>query len=367
MEPLKNVYNRTYIQKLALGLKKSEPKFDAVAFEKAVFAGDWKDLELKGRMRRISITIGKFLPKYPRALSVLLDVAPFFRDYHGMFIPDFVEVYGMLSNHRRKYWDVSIEMLGEYTKYSSSEFAIRAFLLEDLNGVMKQMKLWSKSENEHQRRLSSEGCRPRLPWAAQLPELRKNPKLILPILENLKTDPSIYVRKSVANNLNDISKDHPQWVLDVAHRWYGENLETDKIVKHGLRTLLKQGNQKAIGLLGYQNAKDIKVKDFVLRTPVVTLGQALDFSFSFEMQKKGKVRLEYGIYYLRKNGQHNKKVFKISEGDFDTGVYQYDRKQAFRKISTRRHYAGSHKVSLILNGEEKWLHEFDVQPPSPNS
>src|SRR5690606_16915988 len=119
----------------------------------------------------------------------------------------------------------------------SSEFAIRRFIVQDGSNVMKLMKEWSFDDNEHVRRLSSEGCRPRLPWSINLPEFIKNPDPIFDILENLKMDNSKYVQKSVANNLNDISKDHPNKIVSLAKAWQGIHNNTDWILKHACRTL----------------------------------------------------------------------------------------------------------------------------------
>jgi 3-methyladenine DNA glycosylase AlkC len=97
---------------------------------------------------------------------------------------------------------------------------------------MRYLYTRAEVQNHDVRRLASEGCRPRLPWAMALPQFRKDPSPALPILEKLKNDESDYVRKSVANNLNEISKDHPQLVLDICERWYGQTANTDWLVKH---------------------------------------------------------------------------------------------------------------------------------------
>ena len=144
---------------------------------------------------------------------------------------------------------------------------------------MEQMYLWSRHENEHVRRLASEGCRPSLPWGQALVRFKKDPAPILPILQQLKADPSPYVRKSVANNLNDISKTHPDLVVKMAKEWYGENEFTDWIVKHGCRTLLKNGNCEVLAIFGYHNADCIHVSSFQLGKTSISLGEDLTFSF----------------------------------------------------------------------------------------
>ena len=121
-----------------------------------------------------------------------------------------IEVYGL------GYPEESLHALEQITRLVSAEFAVRPFILRDPDRTMEYFRRWSLDENATVRRLASEGCRPRLPWAVALPMFKKDPSPLLPILENLKDDASLYVRKSVANNLNDISKDHPDLVLELA-------------------------------------------------------------------------------------------------------------------------------------------------------
>jgi 3-methyladenine DNA glycosylase AlkC len=217
-EPLKNIFfTETTINKFADEIRKVYSKFDKKQFIKKVYVEEWKDKELKARMQHITVCMHETLPKdYLEALSILLKIADKITGIEGMCLPDFVENYGLAQ------WDTSLDALKEFTKYSSSEFAIRPFIVKDKAKAMKYMLGLSTDDNEHVRRFSSEGCRPRLPWAMALPELKKDPKPILPILENLKNDSSEYVRKSVANNLNDISKDHPELVFGYLRKLGGK-------------------------------------------------------------------------------------------------------------------------------------------------
>jgi 3-methyladenine DNA glycosylase AlkC len=235
-ELLKYAYDRAYMQSLAKALISAGAKLSVSSFCDAVFGEDWDELELKERMRKIRSTIFEQvnLP-YKEATEILMIAGKDFGGFEGMLFPDYVQVYGLNS------WVQSMKTLEVLTKFSSSEFAIRPFIEKDRQRAMKQMLKWSQHKNEHVRRLSSEGCRPRLPWAPALVELKKDPSDIIAILENLITDESLYVRKSVANNLNDISKDHPALAIKLAKKWIkNKNPETLWIVKHGLRTLLKK-------------------------------------------------------------------------------------------------------------------------------
>lgn len=228
---------------------------------------------------------------------------------------------------------------------------------------MEQMYTWSKDENECVRRLASEGCRPALPWGQALTSFKKNPAPILPILGQLKADPSIYVRKSVANNLNDISKTHPDLVMKLAKDWYGKNEYTDWIVKHGCRTLLKKGNREMLALFGYEGAAFVDVQNFRLETTVISIGEDIIFSFEILVKKAAKIRLEYGIDYIKSNGKRSRKIFKISELSLEQYKKKsYKKKHSFADVSVRKHYPGVHFITLIVNGIEWGTLDFQLKP-----
>lgn len=213
--PLKDVYDETFLLEFGRRIQTVYPSFDVQAFIASIIDESWEALALKGRTRRISIKLGQYLPqKYESALDVLVEIADDCVGFPYLFFPDFVAVYGQAEEH----WERSMSALERFTQKSSSEFAIRSFLLREPTRVMNQMTAWAIHPNEHVRRLASEGCRPRLPWAESLPMFKEDPAPVLEILELLKEDPSLYVRKSVANNLNDISKDHPEAVLAVSRQ-----------------------------------------------------------------------------------------------------------------------------------------------------
>jgi 3-methyladenine DNA glycosylase AlkC len=227
--------------------------------------------------------------------------------------------------------------------------------------MMAQMYAWSKHENEHVRRLASEGCRPALPWAIGLVKYKEDPSPILPILEQLKTDPSAYVRKSVANNINDISKTHPDLVVKLAKEWYGKNERTDWILKHGCRTLLKKGNRDALAIFGLDDVSSVDVYDFALGAASVSIGDDIGFSFMISSKEAVKARLEYGIDYVKSGGKRSRKIFKISEVTLKENEKKpYTRKHSFADVSTRKHYPGTHSVTLIVNGIEKGTMDFEL-------
>lgn len=356
---LKNMYNQTSLRDLAQTIHSVYPTFQTEDFLNSTMDESWDDLALKARVRKITLTLGKYLPPDYREALAILDqaVSSCTSGFFGILFPDFVEVYGQDEEN----WDLSIAALERYTPYSSSEFAVRPFIINHEERLMEQMYLWSRHENEHVRRLASEGCRPSLPWGQALVRFKKDPAPILPILQQLKADPSPYVRKSVANNLNDISKTHPDLVVKMAKEWYGENEFTDWIVKHGCRTLLKNGNREVLAIFGYHNADCIHVSSFQLEKTSISLGENLTFSFYISSDEATKVRLEYGIDYVKANGKRNRKIFQISETSLNENEKKfYEKKHSFADLSTRKHYAGIHSIALIVNGAEQQKMEFEL-------
>jgi 3-methyladenine DNA glycosylase AlkC len=233
---------------------------------------------------------------------------------------------------------------------------------------MAYVRVWAEDEDHHVRRLASEGCRPRLPWAMALPAFKKDPSLLLPILEKLKNDESESVRKSVANNLNDISKDHPKWVLDICEQWYGQTRNTDWIVKHACRSMLKAGNRRALLLFGFDDPTHISVENLTLDRETLSIGQDLLFTFELRVntEEPCQVRLELGVYYVKAKGNLSRKVFHIKEGSFDPGNHPISRKHSFENQSTRKHYAGEHQISIIVNGVEKTKASFELKEDTSN-
>ncbi len=357
----KDRFNDESLNKLALEIQTVYNGFRVEKFLKSTMDETWDGLEFKQRVMQISVNLGKYLPAdYKTAIHIIDKVIMNYDiclDGFVIFFPTFVELYGQDKEN----WDVSMAALARYTQYASAEFAVRSFIINDERRMMAQMTAWAKHDNEHVRRLASEGCRPRLPWGRALPRFQKDPSPVLCILEQLKADPSPYVRKSVANNLNDISKTHPDLVVKIARDWYGKDKHTDWIVKHGCRTLLKKGNSDVLGILGFADAGCVKVDGFSLGAASVFIGENMTFSFEIEAKKTTKVRLEYGIDYVKANGKRNRKIFQISELIFkENGKKPYTKTHSFADASTRKHYPGIHSVTLIVNGAERGTLDFEV-------
>ena len=357
--PLKNMLNDKSLREFGLAIKSVYSLFDIEGFLKSTMDETWEDLELKARGRQITLNLGKYLPSnYVEAINIIDQVIVKYKGFACFSFPDFVEIYGL----KKENLDISIAALGRYTIYMSSEFAVRPFIINYEDKMMAQMYKWSKDKNEHLRRLSSEGCRPALPWGQALPKYKEDPTPILPILEELKADPSLFVRKSVANNLNDISKTHPDLVIKIAKDWYGKNEYTDWIVKHACRTLLKKGNVDALSIFGYSDTDSIEIKDFSLNKKSIAIGESINFSFSISVKKETKVRLEYGIDYVKSNGKRTRKIFQLSEILLKANEEKkYTRKHSFEDISTRKHYSGAHSITIIVNGVERGTLDFELK------
>lgn len=357
-EPLKDRFlTRASLETFADTLREAYPVFDKEKFLSLVIDADWNGRELMDRMRHTTLCLRDLLPDaFPEALAILKKVVPRVKGMEAITLPDFVSLYGMED------WDLSLPALGYITRFVTAELAIRPFLDRDPDRVLPFMLEWAEDEHENIRRLASEGCRPRLPWAMALPKFKKDPRPVLTVLEKLKNDPSETVRRSVANNLNDISKDNPDIALEVCERWHGQSENTDRIVKHACRTLLKAGHPRALKIFGYCDPNTVQIRDFKLDNDRLSIGDTQYFSFEMEVggKKKSCVRLEYAVEYQKSGGKTSTKVFKLAENDYAPGRYQLKRKQSFENMSTRKHYSGSHHISIIVNGEIKAAADFEL-------
>jgi len=366
MALLKDLYSRKFYEGIAVCMEETIPHFNTSIFLKLIYTTKFEGMELKARMKHTAMALHHFMPSdYEQSVSHLCALIESLKE-HGfwqerlemMFIPNYIEVYGL------DHLQTSIKGMEIATQYVSCEFAIRPFLNKYPDEMITQMILWSRHENDRVRRLSSEGCRPRLPWGLAVPVLKKDPRPILPILESLKQDSSESVRRSVANNLNDISKDHPDLMIGISRKWKGISKETDAIIKHACRSLLKQGHEDVMADYGL-NVDGIVLEEFEVLSPVVHIGQTL--RFQFKISNTGvlakKVRLEYAVYYMKSNGQLTKKVYKISERIYEPAEkIKILRNQSFKLITTRKFYLGKHELSIIINGKEFDKTAFELLP-----
>jgi 3-methyladenine DNA glycosylase AlkC len=226
-------------------------------------------------------------------------------------------------------------------------------LRDDLHRALAIMTGWSRDADDTVRRLASEGSRPRLPWSFRLREIEADPSLAAPILDNLRADPSPYVRRSVANHLNDVTKTHPAWVLERVAQWGVDDPCTRWIVRHALRTLVKQGDAKALALLGAESAPAVTVGPFSVTPEKIVLGDTITLACELDSTAKTAQHLvvDYRIAYVKQSGATTAKVFKLKTLTLEPGQrIALSRNQSIRDFTTRTHYAGRHEVELIVNG-----------------
>ncbi len=355
---LKEMFDAARFRSVAAEVKAIHPAFDEAKFLSLALAG-LEDLSLMQRLRRMTECLHATLPAdFAKAVRVLRKLVPRInKGFITLVCPDYVGLYG------REQFDLSMDSLKFFTAYGSSEFAIREFLRLDLPRALAIMETWTQDASEHVRRLASEGTRPRLPWSFRLEPLIADPTPALPLLENLREDPSLYVRKSVANHLNDITKTHPDLVLDLLEGWPLHQPRTAWIARHALRSLIKQGNQRALKLTGATGRAEVSVSRFAIQPASLHLGDRL--AFSLQLQSTGTesqhLVVDYAIHYVKKSGTTSAKVFKwktltLAPGEAAT----LSRSQVIRDFTTRVHHPGHHAVDVLINGERLAGGLFDL-------
>ena len=354
-EALKNMYNKEFLNQFAQKVHVVYSPFDIEGFIADTIDDTWDELKLMDRMRKITKTLAAYLPQdYVKALEVLFLIDETCVGFPYLFFPNFVSVYGQADEN----WEISMKALKRFTIRSSSEFAVRPFIKRDPQRMIRQMIEWSKDDNEHIRRLSSEGCRPRLPWGEALTMFKSDPTPVITVLNQLKEDTSIYVRKSVANNLNDISKDNPLVIVEIVRRLKGMNNYTDWILRHGSRTLIRKANPEVMKLFGYGESIDrpIITSAFLsIDPPQLKIGDScnLNYKLCIRVGEPIHIRIEYGIDFVKSRGKTSRKLFLLSDktvigGKCITGTKTH----RWAELTTRRHYPGEHKISILINGCE---------------
>ncbi|ROR72632.1 DNA alkylation repair protein [Bogoriella caseilytica] len=259
----------------------------------------------------------------------------------------------------------AMALLAELTGRLTAEFSIRALLLHDLDRALTIITGWTNSEDEHVRRLASEGTRPYLPWAVRIPEMLARTGVTVPILDALYRDESAYVRRSVANHLNDLSRDTPDLVVETARRWLeAPTSTTPALVRHGLRTLIKGGHPDALALLGFAPASVDVDGPHLTGSPVPWGGQ---IQFTATIRNTGtenaRLAIDYAVHHRRANGTLSAKVFKLTTGELSPGEeMMIARKHSFRPITTRRYYPGGHAIALHVNGIATAPVPFELLP-----
>jgi 3-methyladenine DNA glycosylase AlkC len=264
-------------------------------------------------------------------------------------------------------FDAALTLLADLTSRLTSEFALRGLLQHDLDRAVRQIRTWTTSPDVDVRRLASEGTRPFLPWAVRVPAILARPHTTVPILDALYRDESDYVRRSVANHLNDLSRREPDLAVEIAERWLTEpGPTTGQVVRHGLRTLVKQGHPGALGLLGYAPADDVRVDGPVLGSATVPFGGDLTFTATLTNSGDGPATLvvDYVVHHRKANGSRTPKTFKLSTRTLAPGeTLELRRVHSFRPITTRRYHPGDHAIEVQVNGTRTGPVEFSLLEP----
>ena len=353
------LFNAIKVKKIALEIKIIYADFDEQSFIYDTLA-KFPELELKERMYHIRDMLKRYLPDvYVEATTILLKALPLeldntkHDDDFGDFIyapySEYVATYGCTEEHL----DFSLNALREMTKRFSVEYTIRDFINTYPKETLEMLEACALSENYHERRLASEGLRPKLPWAKKLTLDYREP---LKHLDTLFYDNTRYVTRSVANHLNDIAKIDASLVVETLKRWRNtgkqDTKEMEYIINHALRTLVKQGNEEALALLGYDKSVAIAVSDLVLVYDTVVVGETLVFELEIEAKEACKLMIDYLIHFRTKLGTLSPKVHKLKKLSLKKGEkIMLTKKHLFKaNMSTRTLYEGEHKIELQING-----------------
>lgn len=369
MEPFKNFINAKVVRTLSQLIQDAYPEFAHKRFEKNCLASLEK-LELKDRAILIGEELWKELPDAPaQAIDIVREAilpVPILAEDDSFDGWLFMALNSLLTAHGMEAVDASLKLLPEITKRFTAEFGIRVFLIEHPKKILPHLKRWTKDPNPNLRRLVSEGTRPRLPWGEQITAFVKDPSPILPLLEALKDDPSEYVRRSVANNLNDISKDNPDLMLDTVEKWStNADQNRKRLIKHACRSLIKQGHPRCLKLLGYGKPK-LKLQHFTLTPDSIKLGEKLLVSLQLTSTSSQKQDLivDYRFHLVKANGQTAPKVFKGNALTLAAKAKKTVKKSFHLKpISTRKYYTGENTIELLVNGQSLASTSFHLSTP----
>jgi len=328
-------------------------------------------LELKERVAHLIEVLHQYLPdNFEEAVTSIVAIKSIWdrgdegdplRGFAAWPIIDYIGVHGL--DHP----ELSLNALKQLTSLFSAEFAIRPFIMIYPDTAFRHLKLWCNDPDEHVRRLVSEGTRPRLPWGQQLPGFIDDPMPLLPLLELLKNDESEYVRRSVANSLNDISKDHPDVVIQACQNWVDDsNPKRSKLIRHATRTLVKSGHPDVFGLLGYSEMPELSVQSLQLDRQYIELGETIDFTVLIKsaVPQRQRVVIDYAVHLVKANGKRAAKVFKLKSVIIEPGeMIELKKSHPFKKITTRRYYSGKHAIEILINGVGYGRTEFELSVP----
>lgn len=367
-EPLKNFYGPDIPRRIGGMIAEAWPEFDKKKFIADALKG-YEPLELKQRAHHIARAMHAHLPRdFPRAVEILLSslgpaltetesfgMAPFLYFPHLIFVAE----YGL------DHFEESMRAQHALTQRFSAEFSIRAFLERDEARTLARLRQWASDPNAHVRRLVSEGTRPRLPWAGRLRSFMRDPSPVLALLELLKDDPELYVRRSVANSLNDIGKDHPQILTRVAKEWLRDATpERQWVVRHALRSAVKRGESGALDAMGYGKKAHVEIGNVAIAPKRAVKGGSVTIAFDVTSKSRQSqhVLVDFRIHFVKSNGKSSPKVFKLRELDLaPKATVSLSKRVSLKEMTTRKHYPGRHKVDVVINGLARPIGEFTLR------
>ena len=335
---------------LGRDLKAAWPEFPEEEFVKRACDG-LASLEMKGRVVHVADALAATLPDDFRDAAQVIEkslVSPDMNSWVVYCVDDFVARYGIDQP------EVALPLMERLTSRWSCEFAIRPFIETHPEITFEYFDRWVQSDDEHLRRLVSEGSRPRLPWGGHLKEFIADPAPTIALLDRLVDDPSIYVRKSVANHLNDIAKDNPDLAIETARRWTAGGGDAERrawIVNHGMRSLIKKGDPEALALVGYDHDADVKLAGFSVTPAEIEVGEEVTIEFALSAADTTPVMVDYAIHHAGASGVRGAKVFKLKRLELEPGTETtFVRRHRIREVSVRRIYPGPHLIEVQVNG-----------------
>ena len=362
MEPFKNLLNPALVRAAGVQLQAAWPAFDRAGFVRRANRG-LAALELKARAMQIADALEATLPSgFAQACAVIeaalapaiepdTEPAPQVPGLRGWIVWPLGEY---VARRGRAEPERALVALHALTQRLSAEFAIRPFIVEHPALVLATLQRWTRDPSAHVRRLASEGSRPRLPWGLRLQALVADPAPTLPLLAALQDDPSEYVRRSVANHLNDIAKDHPALVV----AWVREHLpdasrERRALLRHASRTLIKQGHADMLALWGASMPFEGRAR-LTLSSRRLGVGDTvmLNLSLRSDSAQAQSLLIDYAVHHVKANGSTSAKIFKgwsltLAPGEARALVKSH----SMRAVTTRRYHAGRHRIDVRINGQ----------------
>ncbi len=326
------------------------------------------ELELKARIAHVAEALAKTLPQpFPRACEVIQAANSLHSEIKaedGAFV--FWPLCTFVETHGLDFFDEAFATMHRLTGLASCEFALRPFVEREPQRSFDTLHGWTTDGDHHVRRLVSEGTRPRLPWGGRLRALQLDPSPTIALLDRLYCDDELYVRRSVANHLNDISKDHPDLAVEVAQGWMRaveagpRSEQVGWLARHALRGLVKQGHRGALALQGFARPQ-VEVTGFSVSPGRLQFGSELKIDLELKAGADEALMIDYAVHHRKSSGGVSAKVFKWSRVRAKSGEnLVLEKRHSIRKISTRRYYDGPHKVEVLINGESVAIADFEL-------